>query len=301
MLARVLCYLWLVSIIWSASFGLIGHFLDGVPASWLTLVRLLLALFLFALWFRPKGLRAKKLGTLAGLGAIQYGLMYLLLFRSFLALPGQSYLIALFTITTPIYVVLFNDWMKRRWSSSAWVSIALAITGAAVIQWPWGRDTVWGTQFWLGFLLIQGSNAAFAFGQVAYRKIRSEWPEKKDAEIYAPIYLGAVVCALFAVGSTGQWSPGRDFDAVQIGVILFLGFVASGLAFFWWNKGATLVHAETLAIMNNVKVPLAVAVSLLIFREYELLRPVSFAAGTTLIIAALLLARHHEHPRPSKN
>jgi drug/metabolite transporter (DMT)-like permease len=40
------------------------------------------------------------------------------------------------------------------------------------------------------------------------------------------------------------------------------------VGFFLWNVGATRVEAGTLAVFNNVKVPLAVLVSLLLFREH---------------------------------
>jgi drug/metabolite transporter (DMT)-like permease len=43
--------------------------------------------------------------------------------------------------------------------------------------------------------------------------------------------------------------------------------IASGLGFFLWNLGATRVSAGTLAVMNNAKIPLAVACSLLFFGE----------------------------------
>ena len=62
--------------------------------------------------------------------------------------------------------------------------------------------------------------------------------------------LGAVVLALTA---TQRWT------------LLYLGVLASGVGFFLWNVGATKVAAGTLAVMNNAKVPLGVAVSLLFF------------------------------------
>ena len=45
--------------------------------------------------------------------------------------------------------------------------------------------------------------------------------------------------------------------------VLYLGLVPSGLAFNLWNLGATRVRAGILAVMNNLKIPLAVGVALL--------------------------------------
>jgi drug/metabolite transporter (DMT)-like permease len=50
-------------------------------------------------------------------------------------------------------------------------------------------------------------------------------------------------------------------------VIFYLGVIASGLGFFWWNLGATRVNTGTLAVMNNAKIPVGIVVSLLFFNE----------------------------------
>ena len=66
--------------------------------------------------------------------------------------------------------------------------------------------------------------------------------------------------------------------------------VASGLGFFLWNVGATRVGSGTLAVMNNAKIPLAVACSLLIFGEQA--DPLRLAARLALLGAAGWLAEH---------
>jgi drug/metabolite transporter (DMT)-like permease len=49
--------------------------------------------------------------------------------------------------------------------------------------------------------------------------------------------------------------------------IIYLGAVASGACFFLWNVGSTRVNAGTLAAINNAKIPLGIACSLLLFGE----------------------------------
>ena len=64
----------------------------------------------------------------------------------------------------------------------------------------------------------------------------------------------------------------------------------SGVAFFLWNRGATRVGLGTLAVMNNLKVPLAVAVALAPpFSESADLPKLLVSAA--LLAAALLIAR----------
>ena len=75
----------------------------------------------------------------------------------------------------------------------------------------------------------------------------------------------------------------------QWAILVYLGIVASGICFFLWNRGARLVSAGQLAVMNNLKIPLAVAVSLFVFREPA--NVYTFLAGALLVGVALLPVR----------
>jgi drug/metabolite transporter (DMT)-like permease len=61
----------------------------------------------------------------------------------------------------------------------------------------------------------------------------------------------------------GAFSP----SPAQWATIIYLGAVASGAGFFLWNVGATRVNAGTLAAINNAKIPLGIACSLVFFGE----------------------------------
>jgi drug/metabolite transporter (DMT)-like permease len=52
-----------------------------------------------------------------------------------------------------------------------------------------------------------------------------------------------------------------------VAVLAYLGLVASGLGFFLFNAGARRASIGALAIFNNVKIPLAILASALVFRE----------------------------------
>jgi drug/metabolite transporter (DMT)-like permease len=67
-------------------------------------------------------------------------------------------------------------------------------------------------------------------------------------------------------------------------VLLYLGVVASGVCFWLWNAGARRVrHAGTLAVMNNVKIPLGMAISLLLFGEHADPRRLALACAVMLL------------------
>src|SRR5512136_2983445 len=116
------------SLIWAFSFGLIKAQLAGVPPQLVAFLRLALSTLLFAPWFRPRRLGGRALGLLAGVGAVQYGVMYLAYLASFRFLKASE--VALWTIFTPIYVVLLADAtagiFRRRNLAAAALSVVAA-------------------------------------------------------------------------------------------------------------------------------------------------------------------------------
>ncbi|MCL8054453.1 hypothetical protein M8833_34465, partial [Pseudomonas aeruginosa] len=55
---------------------------------------------------------------------------------------------------------------------------------------------------------------------------------------------------------------------LQWGVLVWMGLLATALGQFWWNKGATEVDAGTLAVMNNLHVPVGLLLNLLIWNQH---------------------------------
>lgn len=270
------------SLIWAFSFGLIGHVLQGVDPYFLAFARLLLAWVCFLPLSRIRSLSARALAAALGIGAVQYGVMYVALFQAYRYL--RSHEVALFTIFTPLWVVAFHDvWIRRAHARYALAAVT-AVIGAGVLKW----DVLQSTAFWKGFAWMQLSNACFAFGQVAYRQWRySAAAAYRDVEVFSWLYLGAAIVSGVSWGLWRSWSW-PELSATQAGVVIYLGVVASGLAFFLWNWGAVRVNAGVLAVFNNLKIPLAVAVSLVVFRE-----PVSLIrllAGGGLCVLALQIA-----------
>ena len=73
--------------------------------------------------------------------------------------------------------------------------------------------------------------------------------------------------------------------AVQWGVLLWMGLFATALGLFWWVKGSTRVDAGTLAVMNELHVPLGLLVNLLIWnRDADLAK---IALGGSVIMLSL--------------
>ncbi len=272
-------YLLSASFLWAFSFGLIKGRLAGLDSAFISAARLGLALVVFLPFLRWRGLTWRLGAALAGIGAVQFGLMYLAYNESFRYL--QAHEVALFTLTTPVFVTLVADALDRTFRRRALGAASVAVVGTAVIvfQGQELRPTL------TGLALVQLSNLAFALGQVAYKRLRSRHAALRDGDVFALPYLGAFGVALAALFT-------RDVSVTlttpQLLTLLYLGGLASGVGFFLWNVGATRVNAGTLAVMNNAKIPLAVACSLLFFGETASLP--RLAVSLVLLAAAVWLA-----------
>ena len=287
-------YLAVVSLLWAFSFGLIGSALEDVDSFFVATLRLLCATLLFLPYLRSRKIRRKDCGKLMTYGAIQFGLMYSCYMQAFHYLP--SHLVALFSILTPLYVVLIHD-LRRRQFPPRWVLAAcLSVAGAVAIK----AKEVPGGDFWIGFGLMQVAGLSFAYGQVAYRDWKRKNPGVADQEVFSLLAAGGALTALqFSLYFT-EWGE-LPANESQWGAILYLGVVASGFGFFLWNKGAARTSPGTLAAFNNAVVPLAMACSLFVFGEIDDISKeslVRLGVGSSLILMALILSAK-TFPSPS--
>ena len=108
----------------------------------------------------------------------------------------------------------------------------------------------------------------------------------KDKGVFAFLYAGAVV--LTGIFSLFITNYGRlSIQPHQWLALLYLGIIASGLSFFLWNSGARKANEGILAIMNNMKIPVAVIASVIFLGEQ--INWARFLAGCVLIAASLYL------------
>ena len=63
--------------------------------------------------------------------------------------------------------------------------------------------------------------------------------------------------------------------------------MASGLGYFLWNKGATLVNVGALAVMNNLLIPGGIIVNIVIWnRDADIFR---LSIGAAIMLLALVV------------
>ncbi len=275
-------YLIFVSLVWAVSPGLIKDRLAGLDSSLIATVRLGLAFMVFLPFVRVRWLSFRNSLLLLFLGAVQFGIMYLAYNESFKHL--QSHEVALFTLTTPLFVTLLADGLERKFHMRSLLAALLAVGGTALVVFK--NKDLNPTLLGLGF--VQLSNLAFAVGQVGYKRFREKAATVQDREVFAVLYAGGVAVSLAVMLSRGV--P-LAVTGSQFWTLVYLGIVASGFGFFLWNVGATRVSAGELAVMNNAKVPLMVAASFLIFHESA--DPMRLVASLVLLGLAVWLADRH--------
>ncbi len=274
-------YLLAASVLWAFSFGLIKDQLTGLDPSLVALLRLAIAAAVFAPFllrpFRPQG--RPPVGVLA-LGALQFGLMYVLYIASYAHLP--AWLVALFTVTTPLYVLMLAGFRDRTLSRRFLAGVILAVSGALVVV---ARGLPAGAN-WSGILLLQAANLCFAAGQVFYPRVKAGHGGGDEA-VLAWMYLGAVPVAAAALLLRGGL-PAALPEPGQWLTLIYLGTAPTAAGFYLWNRGAGQVSAGFLAAANNLKVPLAVVVAWTVFGETtDYPRAL---LGLALVVAALFVA-----------
>lgn len=276
-------HLLIVTALWAFSFSLIGEYLAGrVDSDFAVLVRVLIAALVFLPFTLWRGLPRRMLAGFWLAGALQFGITYLCLYRSFQVLTVPEVL--LFTVLTPIYVTLLDDALARRFSPWALLAALVAVGGGVIIRF----DRLEG-DYLLGFVLLQVANATFAAGQVLCRRLLLHYqPAQPLHRFFGHFFLGALLLVLpsFLLFGDAKKLPQT---AVQWGVLVWMGLFATALGLYWWVKGSTRVDAGTLAIMNELHVPAGLLVNLLIWnRDFDLPR---LAAGAAVILLAMALLR----------
>lgn len=277
------------TLIWAFSFPLIGYFISGqIDSFFATFLRVFLAFLVFLPFLNLRAPHALK-AQLLGIGALQIGVMYLFYYHAFAYLSVSE--VALFTIFTPFYVNLVYDFFARRFRPLYLASVALCVFGAFIIKFG-----AINSHFLTGFLLIQAANLAFGMGQSLYKITLERHSVASQHSIFGYFHLGATLitgAAFIMLGDTQKLPQ----SASSWAVLFYLGLVASGLGYFLWNKGATLVDSGILAIMNNAVIPTAIIANALFialflpeksvnFSPFELAR---FALGTLIMFLALWL------------
>ncbi len=280
--------LFIVSCLWAFSFGINKQWVAGADPVLVAFIRLALALLALLPWLRLPRAGGRAALRLMAIGAVQFGLMYAALNYCFVAL--KAYQVALFTIMTPLYVAALHSRRNRRFPPGLFAAALGALAGAALVE-RWSVDR---GAFWTAFLVMQVSNLAFAWGQLAYRDWRRANAGEDDMRIFGWLYAGGTLATLAWAAFGCDWHELTAYTPQRCCALAYLGLVASGAGFYLWNTGAARVKTGELAVMNNLKSPLAVLVSIIFWNAGALMSAPdwAFLAAGAALIAASAAAAH---------
>lgn len=273
-------YLIVVTCIWAFSFSLIGEYLAGNIDSYFAVVtRITIAALVFLPITQWRGVAKPFIRGVMVCGALQFGITYVCLYLSFSVLTVPEVL--LFTILTPLHITLIDDILNNRFQVWALIAALVAILGAAIIRY----DAV-SSNFWYGFLLLQLANFTFAAGQVYYKYLINHYPSAiAQHKRWGYFYIGGLIIALPALLLLGNIHSIGQVTLIQWGILIWLGLGASALGMYWWNKGACLVDAGTLGVMNNALIPAGIVVNIIIWNhDADIIR---LLAGGCIIASSL--------------
>jgi len=133
-------------------------------------------------------------------------------------------------------------------------------------------------------------------GQVLYKRIQQDVALAHHC-CFGFFFIGALLVTALGFMLFGDANK-LPTTQLQWGILLYLGLIASGLGYYLWNKGATLVSVGTLAAMNNLLVPAGILVNLVIWNRNESLT--KLLIGSVIILLALYVDHRFEtHKQPS--
>ena len=276
-------YLFAVTLLWAFSFSLIGVYLAGQVDAWFSvLIRIALATLIFLPFLKLKQTPKPLALKLMLIGAIQLGVMYSFYYHSFLFLTVPEVL--LFTVMTPLYITLLNDGLNRCFNPRFFLVALIAVIGAITIRYE-----NLNSDFIIGLLIVQGANISFAVGQVTYKRLMNN-NQLDDKAVFGWFFIGALIISTICYALFGN-SNKLPTTITQWGILIYLGLVASGLGYFMWNKGATLVNVGALAVMNNLLIPAGIIINVLIWnRDADIVR---LSIGAAIMLGALSVSYTH--------
>lgn len=277
---------WLLtaSFIWAFSFGLIKGTTGHVDPFVLSAVRMVGAFVVALVFFRPGFVPRAQGRKMMLAGFFQLGLMYAPYMLSFRFL--KAYEVALFTMTSPLFVILIEQIRRRVFSLRIIFAAMLAVVGGGIVAWK-NPET---TDLLTGVALVQLSNLLFACGQslvVSGGRITSTEALRTAGHYFFGAMIGSLIClacAWLSGSITEQVYTQRDWL-----VFGWLGVVSTGIGFVIWNLGAARVSFGELGVATAMKLPMAVLVSLIVFGEQA--DSVRVVAGAIVLTIAARVAR----------
>lgn len=264
----------LAAALWGGMYVVSRLTFQAIPPITLGLARLLIGAAVLLLVLRRLPRLADR--RLAGLGALLAGTLMLQFWGTDLAGAAAA---SLLTLLTPLFVAgLAPLLLGERAGRRRLLGIGIALPGAALITGGAGATSP------LGDLLLVGCSATWAgFTVLGARPVR----ERGALPVTAAASIWAI--PMMVPGTVLELASGRQIHLTAAAVLgaLYLGVLATALAWWAWNRGVERLPAVLVAVFFLAQPLVGVGLSIPIF-HFPL--TAQFVAGSLLLIAGMVMA-----------
>jgi drug/metabolite transporter (DMT)-like permease len=192
---------------------------------------------------------------------------------------------AIITSASPAFILLFAWLMLGELLTVRKLLSVLLATAGAIIVVGWDSGTGGGGSIFLGNLALIGAAVTWALLSVLARK-HSATLSPLAITTGAVFWAGIMTTPLMVV----EWRflPVSGLDNPLLwGAVLYLGVVATAGAFYFWNKGLSLVEAGTASVFFFLQPVVGALLGWLVLGEQL---ATSFFVGGGVILLAVLIA-----------
>ncbi len=181
--------------------------------------------------------------------------------------------------TTPILTAIgASKLYSEKISKTGWGAIGIAFIGVIILMLWDGVFSVNGGMFWIFVSAI-----VFSLYNLLIRRFVSKGYSSLQIVTYS-ITCGAILLSIFSLQSVQQV---RTADAKQILIVLYLGVLASAVAYLFWNKAMAL--AEKTSDVTNYIFAVPLLSSIMGFLLLKEIPNYGVLIGGSIIIASLIL------------
>ncbi len=226
--------------IWGGMYVVSKVVLAVIPPFTLITLRLLLGIFVLAIWVVLQGglgFSTRDWLHVLGVGVVGYGIS--LGFQFVGTKLSNASNGALITSATPAFVLLFAFWiMKEALTWRRILALGIATLGVLVVIDP--TNAKLSPDFFWGNLSLVGAAATWALYSVLIRKVtRSLKPLQVSLVAFIGGLLITIPASFWEIQSTG-------IGTITMGVVwgvLYLGIISTALAMFLWNYAFATLDA----------------------------------------------------------
>ena len=195
---------------------------------------------------------------------------------------------SLMNSSTPIIIYLLSFFfLKERLSKQQIIGTALSLIGVAFILSGGKLSTLLSFQFNKGDLIVLLAVACWAIYSLLIKQYASKLPGYST--FLVTIVLGILILLPFTIWERMHVASSIEWNLTTISAILYVGILASIVAFLSWNKGVVALGANRASIFLNF-IPLFASIFAVLFIG-ESLQITQLIGGLAVIVGALIANR----------